>query len=113
MKVPRSPLPSLLLLLAFLVGGFGLPLADAIIFHSHPGASPVAERILTAGPQARSHVQVCSLEQTPATKFAALAVAVGLERLPVTTPPVRCLEPGLAHAPERPTPLLPRAPPSA
>ena len=113
MKMPRSRLPTLLLLLAFLAGGFGLPLADAIIFHGHPGASPAAERILTAGPLARSHVQLCSLEQTPVTKFATLSLAVGLERLPDETPAVPRPDRGVARAPERSTTLLPRAPPSA
>lgn len=113
MRMLRARPPILFLLLAFVAGSFGLPLADAIIFHGQPGATPAAERILSAGPQAPSHVQLCSLEQAPAAKFAALSWTAGIERLPADHPVVRRPDQGLAPAGARVTSLHSRAPPSA
>lgn len=57
----RSRAAVLFLLLTFVGSGFGLPLADALIYHSQPGSQRTAERHLTDGADARTHVHVCHL----------------------------------------------------
>lgn len=113
MKMLRCRGLILSLLLAFLAGNLGLPLADAIIFHGQPGASPAAERLLSRGPQGSGHQQICSLEQTPPATFATLSFAIGIERLPADDPAVRRPEPTTVRCGEPILALHSRAPPSA
>lgn len=51
---------SLALLLAFVGGGFGLPLFDALVYHS-PGRAAPPERTLGVPGSATGHTQVCVL----------------------------------------------------
>ncbi len=82
---PRSRAALLCLLLTFVGGGLGLPLADAILFHSQPGAQRVAERYLTDGSDARTHVHICRLGEGAAVERALASPAVRPALDPVTT----------------------------
>lgn len=64
----RYRAPAILLLLALLGGGIGLPLFDALVFHSDLGAKPSCERVLWDGDSARNHVQVCQLNHAVPTE---------------------------------------------
>lgn len=59
---------AILLLLALLGGGIGLPLFDALVFHSDLGARPSSERVLWDEGSARNHVQVCQLNHAVPTE---------------------------------------------
>lgn len=59
---------ALLLLLALLGGGIGLPLFDALVFHSALGGGPSAERVLWDEGSARNHTQVCQLNHAVPTE---------------------------------------------
>ncbi len=83
--MPRSRTPIAVLLLAFLLGGYGLPLFDAIVFHSQPGGQLVAERFLSDGDDARTHVQVCHLGDGAAPERALASAAVRPEFAPIST----------------------------
>ncbi|MBK8003198.1 MAG: hypothetical protein IPK12_04415 [Gemmatimonadetes bacterium] len=85
MKIPRSRTPVALLLLAFVLGGYGLPLFDAIVFHGQPGSQRVAERHLSDGEDARTHVQVCHLGDGAAPERALASAAVRPEFAPIST----------------------------
>jgi hypothetical protein len=54
-------LKALLLLLALLGGGFGLPWYDALVFHGSPMRGPSAERVLTDVGAVAEHAQLCAL----------------------------------------------------
>src|SRR5690349_6448056 len=56
-------LPALMLLLALVAGGFGLPIADAILYHSTPTATPVqhTDDLAVGAPATAVHVQSCVL----------------------------------------------------
>ena len=64
----RYRAPAILLLLALLGGGIGLPLFDALVFHSDLGAKPNSERVLWNEGSARNHVQVCQLNHAVPTE---------------------------------------------
>lgn len=55
---PRS-LPALVLALVLGVGGFGLPLADALIFHSVPGSAAQRQLAIGAPGSELGHQQLC------------------------------------------------------
>lgn len=104
---------AVLLLLALLGGGIGLPLFDALVFHSNPGSRATAERILTEEGSARTHVQVCQLnhalpaERSLAARPAALPALTVPDAAPLPAPPP-------ASAPAAPlSSQHSRAPPSA
>jgi hypothetical protein len=104
---------AILLLLALLGGGVGLPLFDALVFHSNPVRRPTAERILGTDGPGRTHIQVCQLSHALPTErslggqsVSAVIAAVGATPLPPSSDP----EP----RPEQPATSHPsRAPPSA
>lgn len=56
-------LGSLALLLTLLGVGVGLPLFDAVVFHSRPGSAP-AERTLAEPGSRPAHQQLCVLDDT-------------------------------------------------
>lgn len=64
----RYRAPAILLLIALLGGGIGLPLFDALVFHSDLGAKPSSERALWDEGSARNHVQVCQLNHAVPTE---------------------------------------------
>jgi hypothetical protein len=104
---------ALLLLLVLLVGGFGLPVTDAIVFHSTAGAPVSTQEVVSAGHEAGpAHLLGCAVWSSP-------AASTGLPGMPPA--PVAILLP----SPERPTLCLavlttqtshtlafPRAPPT-
>ena len=101
----------LLLLGLFVLGGPGLPLVDAVVWHGSGTQQAAGIRIDAAG-AARSHADVCSLAAPlpvpgPVPCAATPTPAIRLaERAPVLHPPtVR-----LSHVPNRST--RPRAPPA-
>lgn len=81
----RSRAAVLFLLLTFVGSGFGLPLADALIYHSQPGSQRTAERHLTDGADARTHVHVCHLGDGAAPERALASAAVRAEFAPIST----------------------------
>lgn len=116
--MPRSPgrlrAKALLLLLVLLVGGFGLPMVDAMWFHSTSRTSVSTDEGIAAAPESgTSHLLGCALWSSPAT-------STGLPTLR-TTPTVtmaRAAEPEACSPPVFSTQFartlaLPRAPPSA
>jgi hypothetical protein len=59
---------ALLLLLVLLVGGFGLPVTDAIVFHSTAGAPVSTREVLSARHEAGpAHLLGCAVWSSPAT----------------------------------------------
>jgi len=104
---------AILLLLALLGGGVGLPLFDALVFHSNPARRPAAERVVGTEGSAPTHVQICQLNHAlPAERslggepVSALSAHVGSTPIP----------PSFAPAPQPAPPAtsnLSRAPPSA
>lgn len=64
----RYRTPAILLLIALLGGGIGLPLFDALVFHSDLSAKPSSERTLWDEGSARNHVQVCQLNHAVPTE---------------------------------------------
>lgn len=113
MKRLRSVYPALVLLLALLGGGFGLPIADALLFHGNPNGQPTVASNLTDEGSARAHVQVCSLEKSTVPKKAlpGLPGVVVLRELAVqTAPSVHTDQPPTRHTPDT---YQSRAPPSA
>ncbi len=104
---------AILLLLALLGGGVGLPLFDALVFHSNPARRPAAERVVGTEGSAPTHVQVCQLNHAlPAERslggqpVSALSAHTGGAPIPPPFAP--------AQRPEPPaTSNLSRAPPSA
>jgi hypothetical protein len=105
---------ALLLLLVLLVGGFGLPIVDAMWFHSTSGASVSTEKCIAAAPEsATSHLLGCAVWSSP-------VASTGLPVLP-PTPAVttaRAAEPQSASPAVFSTQFartlaLPRAPPPA
>ncbi len=104
---------AILLLLALLGGGVGLPLFDAVVFHSNPGNRTPAERVLSQEGSARTHVQVCQLNHAvPAERsLAGRPTAVPTPAVPEA---VSRFTPQPATIPATPTSSqLSRAPPSA
>lgn len=104
---------AILLLLALLGGGIGLPLFDALVFHSNPGSRPAAERTLIQEGSARTHVQVCQLNH-------AVPAERSLGCRPVVAATLAVAEPAALFSPQpAPIPAAPasrqfsRAPPSA
>jgi hypothetical protein len=104
---------ALLLLLVLLVGGFGLPITDALVFHSAVGA-PVSTRDgLSSGHDAGpAHLLGCAVWSSPAT-------STGLPGVPLQ--PVASLPRSPEPHPQSPavfaaqtdrTLALPRAPPA-
>lgn len=83
-------LGALTLFLALVVGGLGLPLFDALVFHGQP--VPIAEDALTTQGAPQGHTQLCILDQagllTPsigsaghqAPRFAAIRSAAPVAR---------------------------------
>jgi hypothetical protein len=115
--MPASPgrlrAKALLLLLILLVGGFGLPITDAVVFHSAAGAPATTRDGLSAchdaGP---AHLLGCAVWSSPAT-------STGLPGVPLS--PVASLSSSPEPDPQYPavftaqtdrTPALPRAPPA-
>lgn len=52
-----------MLLLAFVAGGFGLPIADALIYHATPTATPAhhTDDLAVGAPAPSMHLQGCVL----------------------------------------------------
>lgn len=104
---------AILLLLALLGGGIGLPLFDALVFHSNPGSRPTAERILTGNGSARAHVQICQLNHAVPAERSLACRPVIVTTLAVAEPAAR-VSPQPAPIPAEPASRqLSRAPPSA
>lgn len=109
----RMRAKALVLLLVLLVGGFGLPIVDALWFHSTSGAPASTETgIGSAHESGAAHLLGCAVWSSPAT-------STGLPCVPAT--PVIALaqlrEPALSSHTVLPsqsdrTLALPRAPPS-
>lgn len=85
MTIPRSRTPVALLLLTFVLGGYGLPVFDAIRFHGLPGGHRVAERCLADGEATGTHVEVCRLGDGAAPERALTSAAVRPEFAPIST----------------------------
>lgn len=104
---------AILLLLALLGGGIGLPLFDALVFHSSPGSRTPAERVLAQEGSARTHVQVCQLNHAvPAERsLAGRPTAVPALAVPETAARFAPQPAGIPAAPL--SSQLSRAPPSA
>jgi hypothetical protein len=59
---------ALLLLLVLLVGGFGLPITDALVFHSTAGAPLSPQEELSPGNNSgQAHLLGCAVWSSPAT----------------------------------------------
>lgn len=94
---------SLALLLALMGGGLGLPLFDAVVFHSKP-LSAAGNTIAPEGAPA-GHTQVCLLEHAGVIRQAVAAsaphappalpraVAIRSARTPLTADPAPTLQP--------------------
>jgi hypothetical protein len=56
-------LSALVLLLALVAGGFGMPVADAVLYHSTPASPPAhqADDIAFGTPTSSTHLQGCVL----------------------------------------------------
>lgn len=52
-----------MLLLALVVSGFGLPIADAIVYHSTPTSTPAhhTDDVAVSAPTNTTHLQSCAL----------------------------------------------------
>ena len=85
MKMPRARAPLVVLLVAFLVAGYGLPLADTLLFHREPGSPRVPERLLSDGNDVRTHVLVCHLGDGAAL---GRGLATAPQVVPAAAPPV-------------------------
>lgn len=80
---------ALLLLVILLIGGFGLPVTDALVFHSATGAAVPPQDELSGGHDTgKSHLLGCAAWSSPAT-------STGLPGVPVAllAPPGHSLEP--------------------
>ncbi len=109
----RSRGSAILLLLALLGGGIGLPLFDALVFHANPGSRPAPERILSQDGSTRTHVQVCQLNHAVPSEqsLAGRPTAVPAPAVPEAA---ARLAPQPASIPAAPlSSQLSRAPPSA
>jgi hypothetical protein len=103
---------SLVLLLALVGGGLGLPLFDAVVFHS-PGRAAWPERTLGTPGSAAGHAQVCILGRfAPQSRGLPAPVAqpaiVAVERAPEPYRPA-----ALPLSQSRPTLQESRAPPAS
>jgi hypothetical protein len=77
MRTHLRRLCSLALLLALVGGGVGLPLFDALVFHT-PGRAAPPERTLAAPGSAAGHTQVCVLGRLAPHSRGLPALPVGL-----------------------------------
>lgn len=102
---------SLALLLALVGGGLGLPLFDAVMFHS-PTSGPLPERALTTEDGAPSHTSVCILGRLAPLSRGLPAPAAVIELTvtgEISSPSVPA---ALPPAETPPTPQQSRAPPA-
>jgi len=105
---------ALALLLVLLVGGFGLPIADALVFHAAVGAPVPSRDAVSAGHQTGpAHLLGCAVWSSPATSTGLpgvpLTPTIALARAPE---PHSCFPTARATQTDR-TLALSRAPPSA
>jgi len=103
---------AILLLLALLGGGVGLPLFDALVFHANPGGRARAERTLSEEGSAPAHVQVCQLNHAVPAERSLGGRPVQPPATPrVDSTPRFAFLPATMPAPATPSQLS-RAPPS-
>ncbi len=99
------------LLLALLGGGLGLPLFDALVFHTRP--VPTADNTIATDGAPQGHTQLCILDQagllTPSIGSAGHETP-GLAAVRAATPVARNRTPSSRNAQLLPRP---RAPPAA
>lgn len=104
---------AILLLLALLGGGIGLPLFDALVFHSNPGGRARAERTLGEEGSAPAHIQVCQLNHAVPAERSLGGRAIQAPAAPgIESAPHLSFPPAEMPAPATPLPFS-RAPPSA
>lgn len=111
MLAPIRRLSSLVLLVALVGGGLGLPLFDAVVFHRQPLPTGTTAVMPEGAPL--PHTQLCILDQPG---LATPSIASVAPRLTVVPPDYVAVLPAPVTAPATRTPGLlprPRAPPIA
>jgi hypothetical protein len=101
---------SLALLLSLVGGGLGLPVFDAVVFHT-PGRGNPPERTLAAPGSVAGHAQVCILGRIAPQSRGLPAPSAQLVIVAVERPSEPYLPAAMPASQSRPTLQLSRAPP--